>query len=654
MVSDPDELLLSDILKTRFPTLIDPQLLISVYLKLKELYKDLRLRTLSLHDLIKWCDRVKSSSQDASSIFSHGYDCFVAQLTTEKFDIALKLGLMVDLEPNRVEFFLNHFVPTIKTTQENLTIGRITLPMSSSTLHSTNQVFAPTEPTLRLLEQLAGAVLHTEPILLVGETGTGKTTVVQQLANNLGKKLIILNMSQQSDSSDLLGGYKPIDQVRLANPVKIEFQRLFTLTFSKKSNLIFLTSIERAFNKRRWNHLISGFQQATTMAMKLFGNKSPDGRKRRKLDQSLMIEWENFAVKVRQLSGIFENANVNFSFIAGALVQAVTEGHWILLDELNLAPPEALDCLSGLLSSPTGSLLLLERGDTHPLVRDPGFRIFGCMNPANDAGKKQLPIGLQCRFTELWIDSPDERLQDLLLIIKSYLRKYLPPGKQGDVICDHIATFHQSAKRLSKDGVLFDGADQRVHISMRTLTRALMCATLCAPIYGLRRGIYEGIFMTFMTILGPSSFIKINELMYQHILWQIKNPSKFVSQVPPCPKAANESEDDYTLIDSFWIKKGPQDIPQDVTFILTPSIKAKLVHLVRACLIARYPVLIQGPTSAGKTSMIEYLAKVSGHKFIRINNHEHTDLAEYVGGYVSNNEGLLVFQEVFSDLSRAC
>lgn len=57
------------------------------------------------------------------------------------------------------------------------------------------------------------------------------------------------------------------------------------------------------------------------------------------------------------------------------------------------------------------------------------------------------------------------------------------------------------------------------------------------------------------------------------------------------------------------------------------------------------PTLPQGPTSAGKTSMVEYLAKRTGHRFVRINNHEHTDLQEYLGTYVTDPHGKLVFQE---------
>jgi midasin len=36
---------------------------------------------------------------------------------------------------------------------------------------------------------------------------------------------------------------------------------------------------------------------------------------------------------------------------------------------------------------------------------------------------------------------------------------------------------------------------------------------------------------------------------------------------------------------------------------------------------------------------VEYLAERTGHRFVRINNHEHTDLQEYLGSYVTDAEG---------------
>jgi midasin len=45
--------------------------------------------------------------------------------------------------------------------------------------------------------------------------------------------------------------------------------------------------------------------------------------------------------------------------------------------------------------------------------------------------------------------------------------------------------------------------------------------------------------------------------------------------------------------------------------------------------------------------MIEYTAKLTGHKFIRINNHEQTDVSEYIGVYSTDLTGALVFKEGF-------
>lgn len=51
----------------------------------------------------------------------------------------------------------------------------------------TKQTFAATRPSAVLIEQLAVCVVKGEPVLLVGETGTGKTSTVQYLAHVTGK-----------------------------------------------------------------------------------------------------------------------------------------------------------------------------------------------------------------------------------------------------------------------------------------------------------------------------------------------------------------------------------------------------------------------------------------------------------------------------------
>ena len=103
------------------------------------------------------------------------------------------------------------------------------------------------------------------------------------------------------------------------------------------------------------------------------------------------------------------------------------KGDWVLLDEINLANAETLECLSGLLESQHGSLMLLERGDNQPIARHPNFRLFACMNPATDVGKKELPPGLRNRFTEFYMEELNDK-QDLMIIISDYLNRVSLPN----------------------------------------------------------------------------------------------------------------------------------------------------------------------------------------------------------------------------------
>ncbi|VEL30721.1 unnamed protein product [Protopolystoma xenopodis] len=51
-----------------------------------------------------------------------------------------------------------------------------------------------------------------------------------------------------------------------------------------------------------------------------------------------------------------------FTYVEGCLVRALRQGDWVLLDEINLAPTDLLDGLSGMLESRHGSIILTDRG----------------------------------------------------------------------------------------------------------------------------------------------------------------------------------------------------------------------------------------------------------------------------------------------------
>lgn len=94
-----------------------------------------------------------------------------------------------------------------------------------------------------LLERIACSISMQESVLLVGETGTGKTSALQLLARRTGNKLIVLNMNQHSDSVDLIGGYKPLELKIIIKPIREKFENLFRAEFNVEQNATFLSHI---------------------------------------------------------------------------------------------------------------------------------------------------------------------------------------------------------------------------------------------------------------------------------------------------------------------------------------------------------------------------------------------------------------------------
>lgn len=101
----------------------------------------------------------------------------------------------------------------------------------------------------------------------MSETGCGKTTILQRLAALSGHELIVQNLSLQTDSTDLLGGYRPLEIIHLARKIYTDFVDLFVSSFSKTQNSQFLDYVTSAFEKKQWKRLSQCFQRASKMGL---------------------------------------------------------------------------------------------------------------------------------------------------------------------------------------------------------------------------------------------------------------------------------------------------------------------------------------------------------------------------------------------------
>ena len=136
--------------------------------------------------------------------------------------------------------------PDLAAAESVLHVGRAWLELHAAASPGLGAGFALTGHALRILERLAVAVTCCEAVLLVGETGTGKTAAVQALARAAGARLVVVNLSTQSDSADLLGGFKPREAGTLCYPLVATFSQLFADTFPRDPNSEFAMRVVRA------------------------------------------------------------------------------------------------------------------------------------------------------------------------------------------------------------------------------------------------------------------------------------------------------------------------------------------------------------------------------------------------------------------------
>ncbi|ERF75124.1 hypothetical protein EPUS_07813 [Endocarpon pusillum Z07020] len=641
-------------------------------------FRTSRVRTPDLRDLLTWCRRSQSRLVAAGlqtgaepvdenildSIFKDAVTCYAGHIPSHEPHLAVAkcIAEVLQIPPKRMRHCVYDRLPSLREEGRKVIIGRASCPIINSQVNDVarssrrpKSAFALTRGTLKTMEEIAAAVEHGEPTLLVGETGIGKTATIQHLATLVGQKLSVFNLSQQSESGDLLGGFKPVTTRSLAIPMSETFDLLFDNTFSLRKNAQFQASIRKCISKGNWTRLASHWQEAVDMADNTLrpgtspadqlGDTQPN--KRRKLQnpkyEALRQRWHDFATRLSHLKAQACRGDKNFAmtFVEGKIVQALRDGEWVLLDEINLATPETLESVAELLynhNERAPSLLLSESGKMERVDGHRNFHIFAAMNPATDSGKRDLPAGIRSRFTEIFVQPSDKTVEELTLLISTYLGTLLTSDEKAAF---DLAKFYLEIQKMNGEKRLTDGAGQAPHFSIRSLVRTLIYTNQHASIYGLRRALYEGSLMSFTTMLSVNSQQLVNAALERCLLGGLTNVRSLLSQ----NLKTGANNDSYVVFKHHLVKRGNISPERQPHYIITPFVERNLLNLARAVSVRRFPILLQGPTSAGKTSMVEHLAKVSGNEFIRINNHEHTDLQEYLGSYASGEDGKLQYRE---------
>ncbi|CAE7210763.1 MDN1, partial [Symbiodinium sp. KB8] len=214
--------------------------------------------------------------------------------------------------------------------------------------------FALDAPTPRSnLTRLLAALALRRPVLLEGSPGAGKSSIVAALARGAGKRLVRVNLSEQSDVSDLFGADLPAPEQQ---------------------------------------HVAPGH---SPVAASVGDASSPSS-----------------SSAPAQADADGGSGSMRFRWVDGPLLAAVRRGDWLLLDELNLAPQPVLEGLNAILDH-RGAVFIPETGET-VTIDEPGspgsvspaggFRVFATQNPVSQGGgRRGLPKSLLNRFVKITV-----------------------------------------------------------------------------------------------------------------------------------------------------------------------------------------------------------------------------------------------------------
>ena len=457
-----------------------------------------------------------------------------------------------------------------------------------------------TKSMKRLFALVLKCIQNNEPVLLVGDTGCGKTSVCQVLSEYLGRKLHILNAHQNSEVSDFIGSQRP---VRGKDIIEQDIRSL-----SMKFIAEFIPSIS--------------FDDIPDISCLISLVDDCDCIDELAVSRKLVI------------SELFKRYSSVFEWCDGPLIEAMKHGDIFLLDEISLADDSVLERLNSVLE-PHRLLVLAEKANSDQSVIEifgkEGFEFMATMNPGGDYGKKELSPALRNRFTEIWAPQVSDR-DDLLAIINSkFSSKSLMEWNVAEKIMCFVEWFADLIRKPSNSV-----------FSLRDILAWAVFISSTSSEIKIQDSFYHGGCLILVDSIGINPLFGVSS--DPQSIQQLR--SKCQSKL--CGIAEIELVFDLKIvtlassfgIDPFYIPHGPYK-PETIRFSLqAPTTVQNCMRVLRAMQLKK-PILLEGSPGVGKTSLISNLALLTGRRLVRINLSEQTDLSDLFGADLPVEEDVL-------------
>jgi MoxR-like ATPase len=326
------------------------------------------------------------------------------------------------------------YTPPMQVVGDSVLIGLALLPKSSLSSRSNrgglgfNGEEGPegyqSNPLLlaglcKVTETLAHCVSLKWPALLIGPSGSGKRRCLRHLALATGTALVEFPATASTDSTELLGSFEQASAYRhlrfglehleqAAAPLFSLFPdgpplalspaisaakntlELLLKTQHDAEEVVVTASLRLKAGSDLFTSLLSALRAVSEAVSLLCGDVSL-----KRISRNIRVEdvMSNLAEARASFDKCYYDCTTaptggggggvsGFEWVDGVVVRAVKNGHWLLIDNVNLCSASVLDRLNSLLE-PGGTLLLTESGAGTILTPHPDFRVFFCMDPSH-------------------------------------------------------------------------------------------------------------------------------------------------------------------------------------------------------------------------------------------------------------------------------
>jgi len=268
------------------------------------------------------------------------------------------------------------------------------------------------------MEAVARCIQLRWPCLLVGKPGSGKSSIVNTLSELCNADLVQVSLSPSSDVNELVGCFEQVD-------IEAQDKEVLTLLDDIASKYIFEFSGTASCENNVCHLLYQLKEKCNESGMEVLLSRNPALR-------SIATELAIALGSITQSNGLFgekhastvanmiqhvqegclgQSIDAHFQWMDGVLARAMTEGSWLLLENVNLCPSSVLDRLNPVMET-NGELLMAECGVQkdenaelgHRVIKaHPNFRVFLTMDPENG----EVSRAMRNRCIEIALLSPE-------------------------------------------------------------------------------------------------------------------------------------------------------------------------------------------------------------------------------------------------------